>query len=182
MFEVTKVPLEGEEITCIGAYRPWSHHTQLGGDGASYPTHSGRILDLKESKPGGIKYFADYLAPKLNVSEAIAVVPSHNANKGPGGLHALVSKLLETKCDIADASQTLVRHTTIPKLATGGDRNKNVHLDSIHVPDNSTVVGKRVLLLDDVLTSGNSMLACCEILLGAGAAKVVCLALGKTTY
>jgi predicted amidophosphoribosyltransferase len=41
-------------------------------------------------------------------------------------------------------------------------------------------MGREVLLLDDVTTSGSSLEACKRLLLDAGAAAVKCAALGRT--
>ncbi len=76
----------------------------------------------------------------------------------------------------------LVRHKSIAKKATGGDRSIEVDLNSIRVEDADCIKGKRVLLLDDVTTSGNSLLACRRLLLQAGAADVKMVALGRTTH
>jgi predicted amidophosphoribosyltransferase len=55
-------------------------------------------------------------------------------------------------------------------------------LDSIKVVKPDLIKGRRVLLLDDVKTSGNSLIACKELLLKAGAKEVVMVALGRTTH
>ena len=44
----------------------------------------------------------------------------------------------------------------------------------------SAVVGKTVILLDDVCTAGGSLLACQALLRQAGAARVICAVIGKT--
>ena len=67
-------------------------------------------------------------------------------------------------------------------LAGGGDRAIEVHLKSIEAKGPDRYRGKSILLIDDVLTTGNSMVACRQILMAAGAAKVHCLTLAKTTY
>jgi predicted amidophosphoribosyltransferase len=181
MFAQSKERLQGQDIIVLGAYRPWTHHKDMGGDSSNYPRHSGRILDLKENRAQGINYFYDYMQPKLKSPEAIAVVPSHDPEKGPGGLHALAAKLA-ANCGMEDASAALVRHTRIEKLANGGDRSLQVHANSIHIPNVALVEGKAVLLIDDVMTSGNSLLACRQLLVDAGASAVKCVALGRTTY
>jgi predicted amidophosphoribosyltransferase len=53
-----------------------------------------------------------------------------------------------------------------------------MHLDSIMVKS-QFVVGDRVFLLDDILSSGHSMLACRQLLEDAGASDVICMALGR---
>jgi predicted amidophosphoribosyltransferase len=181
MFEQIKTNLQGEDIIVLGTYRPWGHHKQMGGDGSNWPEHSRRILDLKEGKKVGVDYFFDYMSDKLKRVEAIAIVPSHDPAKGPGGLHTLARRLAASR-GCVDASSALRRHTKIDKLASGGDRSIGVHLNSIDVPERGLIKGNKVLLVDDVMTSGNSLLACRKILLKAGASEVKCVALGRTTY
>ena len=68
---------------------------------------------------------------------------------------------------------------TIDKLATGGNRSRYVHIDSIGTIKGESVNGDIVLLMDDVTTTGNSLYACKEILLAHGAKTVEMFALGK---
>ncbi len=179
MLELTKVSVHGEDITVLGPYNPYRTHIEMGGDRNNYPSHSGRILDLKDCLPKGIDYFIP-LRDKLKITEAITIVPSHDPAKTTSGLALLVAKLTDGQ-GYVDASGCLVRHTKIQKLASGGDRSKQVHLDSIRVANTQLIEGRRVLLIDDVMTSGNSLIACKSLLLTAGAAHVTCLALGRTT-
>lgn len=75
---------------------------------------------------------------------------------------------------------TLNRHTTIKKLAYGGNRSEEVHLSSI----SCNVKFKEdewIILFDDIITSGNSMSACCKILKECGAKKILCIALAQTS-
>lgn len=181
MFKPSQERLQGHEIVILGPYRPWGHHKECGGTSSGYPEHSGRILDVKQNQARGINYFYSFMQPRVKSPDAIAVVPSHDPNKGAGGLHALSARLA-TKLGLIDASTALVRHTKIKKLADGGDRSVDVHLASIHVPDASGIKGKKVLLIDDVMTTGHSLLASRRLLLEAGASSVKCVALGRTTY
>jgi len=59
-----------------------------------------------------------------------------------------------------------------------GQRRANV-LGAFAVPDRRRVRGRRVLLVDDVLTTGATAEACASALYGAGAATVLVLTLGR---
>lgn len=59
----------------------------------------------------------------------------------------------------------------IEKLATGGNRNINIHFGSIEVNPNVSISGEVILVVDDVTTSGNSLYACRDILLKHDASR-----------
>ena len=82
--------------------------------------------------------------------------------------------------DRIDMTDYLIRTKEIEKLATGGNRNIDVHLDSIAVDPGVSVTGEVILVVDDVTTSGNSLYASRDILLRNGASRVALLALGQT--
>lgn len=171
--------LEGT-ILFLGEYRPWGWHKEKGA--GSYPEHSSRIWDVKGKKPKGLTYFFEYLVKKVKKPTAIAVVPSHDAAAGPTtGVHVLANRVAKA-LDLSNGGACLVRHTTVDKKATGGERSIEGHLGSIKVDKADRIKGEVVLLLDDITTSGNSLLACRRLLLKAGAKDVIMLALGKTTH
>jgi predicted amidophosphoribosyltransferase len=166
-------------VAVYGDYLPWKIHIQNGGDKSNYPAHSGRVLDLKEGKNDAVDHFAAMIEPELADNIVIATVPSHDPARKGGGLKKLAAKLAATKNRV-DGSGYLVRNKKIAKLAHGGDRSKDVHINSITVTDASLVKGKNVLLLDDVTKTGNSLEACAELLLTAGAKAVQRATIGKT--
>lgn len=143
-------------------------------------SNSGRILDVKEGKIDAINYYFDKINPKLNQNITICIVPSSDSEKTNSGIRKLADKLISN--NRLDACHCLKRVSTIDKLAHGGSRDIQIHLDSISVIDNHLIDGKDILLLDDIFTTRNSFLACESLLLQAGANRVVCLALGKTTH
>lgn len=167
------------DISKLGDYKPWGVHKSEGGDGSNYPAHSGFILDLKDGKPNGIKFFADILKPELCDGIAIAVVPSHDPEKSGGGLSMLAASLC-AEGNRVDASGALRRTHKINKLAHGGDRSIEVHLGSVAVADQAAIKGRHVLLLDDVKKTGHSLQACKILLLKSGALSVQCVSLGST--
>ncbi|MED1747178.1 phosphoribosyltransferase [Brevibacillus borstelensis] len=144
-----------------------------------FDTNSGRILDVKSDDDRGIDHFFPMLDKIIPAEVAIAVVPSHNPEKTSGGLYRLVNKLASKKSRI-DASSCLVRKYMVDKLAHGGSRHIEVHTRSIGMTNLHLIKGRKVVVLDDVTTTGNSLLACQQILLSAGASNVKCVALGQT--
>ncbi|MDO4330354.1 MAG: phosphoribosyltransferase [Lachnospiraceae bacterium] len=73
----------------------------------------------------------------------------------------------------------LSREKSIEKLAMGGARGKEVHMQSIRTMQDVEIVDDIVLLMDDVTTTGNSLYACKELLKQRGAGSVEMFALGK---
>lgn len=169
-----------EEVVSYGDYKPWGVHKSEGGDGSNYPAHSGRILDVKENKAWAVRHFADMIAPELRENILIVTIPSHDPAKTGGGLAALAAALAATGGSRMNGAGLLARTTKISKLAHGGDRSVETHLNSMRVNVPNLVAGRNVLLLDDVHKSGNSLRAGKELLLRAGAASVHCACLGKT--
>jgi predicted amidophosphoribosyltransferase len=120
------------------------------------------------------------MAPRIKTPGVIATVPSSGPAKTGPGIRKL-AKRLAGLTPLMDATAALVRHTKIAKLAPGVSRDIGVHLNSIIVKSPQLIVGERVFLLDDILSSGHSMLACRQLLENAGAGEVICMALGRVT-
>ncbi len=136
------------------------------------------ILDMKEMKGRPIKMFYELLDPLLGKGFSICVVPSSDPSVKNNGI-SYVGRML-ARSGRKDRVGFLIRHIKIQKLASGGDRSRKVHLSSIRVSEEMTVEGEDVLLLDDIFTSGNSLLACRDILIANGARSVEMLVLGRT--
>jgi phosphoribosylpyrophosphate synthetase len=154
-------------------------------DGSKNPAFNGddsMILNVKiDKKPAAISHFAGIIDDLACADIVVAVVPGHDpANTALSGIGMVAQRVAALNGRI-DGSSLLVRHTKIDKLATGGNRSIEVHLNSIKVVDKAKVLnGASVLLLDDVATSGNSLLACKQLLRAAGASQVQMFVLGKT--
>ena len=166
-------------IAVFGDYLPWGVHRANGGDGSNYPEYSGKILDLKDDKDGATEYFGERIAPELQDDLVIVTVPSHDPANVGGGL-AKLAGLLAKNGNRIDGAVTLIRTKKIDKLARGGNRAKEVHLESVKVARPDLIKGRNILLLDDVTKTGNSLSACSDLLLAAGAKSVECATIGKT--
>ena len=108
----------------------------------------------------------------------ICVVPSSSEEKKNTGM-TMLGEMLAKDGKRVNKVYYLQREHSIEKLATGGNRNKSVHLQSITTMDDMDIQGDVVLLMDDVTTTGNSLYACKEILLSKGAQRVEMFALGR---
>lgn len=151
-----------------------------------YPTYSRnfgresrRILDFKDGLWSAFQFYAEALQDRICTTAVLAVVPPHAP--GRSSSVALLAHRLACKHRRVDASACLRRHRRIAKLAAGGDRSMQVHFNSVSVENQHLICGRRITLLDDVTTTGNSLSACRQLLLDAGALSVRCFALAKTT-
>lgn len=144
----------------------------------AFNVDSAELLALKRAEKPVVNKVVTTLERDLHSDVVIVIVPSSKAYTETHGLYK-VAKKLEKKGKV-NGSSCLVRHKDIEKLASGGNRNINVHLNSIKVENHSIIKDKYVILLDDITTSGNSLRACKQLLLEAGAKGVQCLAIGKT--
>jgi len=142
-------------------------------------------LEFKSGDSRAINYYFACLKAKLPQNldgVVIAVVPSSRPSDFSGSMYQIVRKLCAFHPGLVDGSKCLVRHTAKQKAHLGGSRDKSIHFQTIRVQHPEIFYNKEVLLLDDVITTGNSMQACKELLLTAGAKQVTCLALAKTVH
>lgn len=149
----------------------------------NFDDFSNKILDLKNGKPEAVDYFLSYLGKYLNIESqcTIVCIPSHTSY-GYGKSKEIIGKLCKMKPNFKDGSSCLNRFKTIQKLAHKGDRSMSVHLESIELVHRELLSGQNVIILDDIITSGNSMKACRQIIQDniKDVGIVMCVAFGKT--
>ena len=135
------------------------------------------ITTLNRDRKWPLKRLHALLDPLLELDIALAVVPPHRAFQAFWPVRTLAQTLAEN--GRIDATDCLVRHTTIRRIVYGGLSTRALHRQTIHVEHSELIEGKRVLLLDDIAKSGASLVACREMLLEAGAKEVQAMALGR---
>jgi predicted amidophosphoribosyltransferase len=181
------------DIAYLADYHPVTYRGRNGRIGSSryFDEHSREILNLKYSdsnslmdakvikKNKAIEHFCEMLDQILASDFAVAVVPSHKPSFNVSGICIVARRLAQSNGRI-DATDCLVRKVEIKPLHERSPRAPSIHFNSIVVEHPEQVVGKEVLLLDDIVTSGNSINVCRKKLKDNGARKVECLVLGKT--
>jgi ComF family protein len=87
-----------------------------------------------------------------------------------------VAKALALPC-----CPTLVKQKNIaPQFTMADEKSRRENVENVYgFSRKSDVAGKRVLLIDDIITTGATLSVCCEALLRAGASGVVCAAIAK---
>ena len=142
-------------------------------------SNSGLVLDLKEGKQQALDHFYKKMQNYFGDCFTVCRVPSSDPDNIETGI-ATLARRLAAEHDRIDGTLCLVRTKKIQKLAHGGQRDENVHLESVQVVKKELIEGKDVLLLDDVMTTGNSLKACQKLLFEAGACKVQVFSIAKT--
>lgn len=129
---------------------------------------------------------ADCLIDEKNRSEidfnntCIIIVPSHRIGEWNNSL-IFLAKHISNRLNVNDFDRALVRTELHPKLSKGGTRTIESHFETIRFDySNFSVLDKKVILFDDITTTGNSFLACKRILRTAGAREVRCIAIAQT--
>lgn len=166
------------------------YNPKRGGTNPKYnPDKDGILLKLKSNKPNDYKQAAEYYKPYIDIyfnvvkdcvkGQVFTIVPSSKAGLRGYGLELLV-KDLAYKYGAEYRDDILIRQRTIEKLSIGGNRSKLIHKNSIGVCNANEINNKIVVVFDDVTTTGNSLLACKELLNESNVPCVMCFAIAKT--
>lgn len=133
-------------------------------------------------KPGNYRAFAALLAKEIKSLtkkiefDIIMAIPLHRRKRLERGYNQsnLISKALSREFQLPDWSHlvTRVKDTTSQSLLGKSERRVNVE-GAFNVREPGKLKGKRVLLVDDVMTTGCTMDACSRSLLSAGASSVI---------
>ncbi len=134
--------------------------------------------DEKVLRPMQVRRYNTLLSPL----QALAQTESDDSSK-VSSIYELIQRLVEDHKSLHNGSAVLVRTKNVVKKARGGNRDLPTNLNSIAINSNCgiNIYGKNILLIDDIITTGNSIAACKMILKMAGASKVFVLCLGKTS-
>jgi ComF family protein len=148
----------------------------------------GAILALKHADrldlvPGFARWLSRTGRIGLSDSDLVVPVPLHPLRlwRRRYNQSAELARRLVHGWDLVYAPDALVRSRSTAsqgEMANAKARRRNV-LKAFRVPDPARIAGRRILLLDDVLTTGATVEACARALKRAGAAKVHVLVLAR---
>lgn len=128
---------------------------------------------------GVLKKMIGSLIENVTDTLHIAVLPSSTKDNKEHGISAFTQALCKA-VEVPFEPQLLMRAESVDKAATGGLRDAEVHAATIAVNANSVKEGHKVLIIDDVTTSGSSRGVVLEKLKQEGVSMVRFLAFGKT--
>ena len=136
---------------------------------------------IRAAAPELARLLAGYIAERRTPGDVIVAVPLHRRRLRTRGYNQseLLARELSKITGLTQAKGLLTRVKDAPpqvEAATRSQRRANVE-GSYEV--NGDVDGRRVLLIDDVVTTGATMSSCAAALKGAGAASVWGLALAR---
>lgn len=141
--------------------------------------HYGKlILDVKSKNESAIMIFSEFLDKIVESGIAISVVPAHSKEELETGIK-IIADIIAGNNRI-NATNCLVRTRNTKQQSRDGKKNIAENRETIKPKDTHIILNKPVLLLDDVVTTGNSLNTCRNILIRSRAKMVQCLALGKT--
>lgn len=130
-----------------------------------------------------VKVFYKKFIKRFNIKfkdYVFCMVPSHEASEcNANPLSMLINEITYFHPE-SNGSQALIRFKTIVPQKKCSIREEHVHLDSICVPNKKVIEGKKVILIDDITTSGSSLKACKKNLLDNGAKEVIMFAFGRS--
>ena len=114
--------------------------------------------------------------------DVISWVPLSNRRKHSRGYDQSMLLALATALELGDvAVETLAKpHDVTAQSELAGKEERQANISGAYeVVDPELITGKRILLIDDIVTTGSTLDECARVLLAAGAHKVMCAALAR---
>ena len=131
------------------------------------------------------KFTAECIQSKLDIwkPDFITYVPLSFGRWFKRGFNQseLVAKIISKKLDLP-LEKTLVKRAFIKKQSSINDENKRAEnvKNAFKIRKNAHVENKRILLIDDVITTGSTVVSCSKVLRSAGAQKIFVVSMTKT--
>ncbi len=110
--------------------------------------------------------------------DLLVPIPLHAVRRRERGFNQaeLIARELSALIGTPVSRDALVRHRATPTQTGLGREARLVNVEGAFRARSALVSGKRVLVLDDVVTTGATMLAAARALSAAGAQRVLCFA------
>jgi len=144
--------------------------------------HQLKYRNLRAIAPALAQLMSEYLASNHLDGDVLIPVPLHDKRLRERGYNqsALLAKELGTLMNLPVDETSLVRDKfVLPQARTTSVEERRANVIGVFACRGDGVRGKKVLLIDDVATSGSTMNACASVLKSAGAIAVWGLALAR---
>ena len=137
------------------------------------------ITDAAQALAELIFQFAGTIPKEMFEGGVIVPVPLHSARLRKRGYNQseLIARILAGKMDLPIEKEFLVRlRPTRPQSELRSHEEREINVaDCFRVKNTENVYGRKIILLDDVITSGNTLYAAAKALKSAGAKKIIVL-------
>ena len=150
------------DVQYLGEYTPKGLRLKNGQkiENPEFSDYSEKILDFKNKTEHAIEYFTKEVRSVI-VSEpaffgpTLVAIPSHKPKSNVTPVQLLIRSLCGGSTNFTDGSDCLIRIKEIEKLASGGPRDIDIHLESIEIDRQKLdlIRDQSVLLIDDVCTT-----------------------------
>ena len=142
------------------------------------------ILKLKNKDTITINNFANWMLDCGIIGKnekVICCVPPSTVDK-ESGTHVLCDAISKKCENVFNARDSVVRTKQIQSSHKGGVRSKEIHLESMEIRNSEKLAGKRILIIDDVATTGSSLAAAIEKIKVLKPISIEAFVLGRTEY
>ena len=147
------------------------------------PKHKGNsalIIKLKNKDKDAIKCIAANVMDQFPKVDVICSMPSSDVATKRNGIRML-AEILAEELGVVNGTKCLYRKDSRARSCSG-NRDIDSHFSTLDVRHKHKLKGKKVLLLDDITTSGHSLEVGSVMLKNSGAKKVIKYALAATVY
>ena len=142
------------------------------------------IINIKKLNPNAIDKIVQTLNQELtNLDKfTICIVPPSDKINTTSGIKQIAKDLSQNGS--IDGTECIKRKDSVPsqhKALGLSNRSSTQKLKfSLIIEKKDLIMGKNILLLDDIVTTGNSIKSSKQLLLETGAKSVICILLAKT--
>ena len=180
-----KININSQEIYYFVNYYPKAKVEKFS-DTDKRKNYSKLIWNLKNGNMESYPYFRSCILAHIenlgNEEWIVCSIPGHDQTSAKSNHMDLFLKKIFWPQNIHPVSGLIIRNKAmLEKHGTNyGSRTVEKDLDSYKIGNTRNIKGQNIIIFDDIVTSGCSLIAARRFLIKQGAKRVVLVALGKT--